>query len=370
MSTSSITPDVVALTVTTAHRVKSIKATVGSLALNLDDEVKYIWLKKWTTGKVLCLLTRYLGLTFLICSSAGVHGYAWDDHRYIFFEAGLYCTGLRLKIHYIQKAPNINDFFAICFRNELFAGFGPMIILIAEIIFQMCVYALYGTNKKLLVVFVLISVTLFGFNILQMSTLFCESIYSNEYDNGGCFLKRDHYRRAFIPAFDDQPFVCIDALPISGIGWAVTSFAELLLFLLVIFKAQVGKVHKNVLHGPGIFSDTNDIATDMARDSVAYFAAIFTDCLANSPIVLLLFPEYSAYLPKFGRFSEFFNFIRNAYEIIFITIMTVLAPKLILDLRSRYYGTEEVKSTQLSWNFEAPVHSTICRDSETEYTLN
>ncbi|OCB92224.1 hypothetical protein A7U60_g375 [Sanghuangporus baumii] len=266
--------------------------------------------------------------------------------------------------HYTQKAPNINDFFATCFRNELFAGFGPMIILIAEVILQMRVYALYGTNKKLFVVFVLISMALFGFNILQMSTLFCESIYSNECDSGGCFLKRDHYRRAFIPPFDDQPFVCIDALPISGIGWAVTSFVELLLFLLVTFKAQVGKVHRNVLHGPGIFSDTNDIATAMARDSVAYFAAIFTACLAGTILV------FTSERNVFGRFSEFFNFIRNAYEIIVITIMTILAPKLILDLRARYYGTEEVKSTQLSWNFEAPVHSAICRDSGTEHTLN
>ncbi|KAL5482476.1 hypothetical protein ACEPAI_9070 [Sanghuangporus weigelae] len=130
-------------------------------ALHFDEEVEYIWSKKWTMGKAMYLSTRYLGSLFSICCTVAFIDFRWED---------------TLNLIAIFGGVLNNGFFATCFHGELFAGPGPMIILLAEVILQMRVYALHGRNKKMLIFFILLNMALFGFNILQISNLFCNII--------------------------------------------------------------------------------------------------------------------------------------------------------------------------------------------------
>ena len=45
---------------------------------------------------------------------------------------------------------------------------------------------------------------------------------------------------------------------------------------------------------------------------------------------------------------------KNSYEVFAITIMTILAPKLIINLRAEYYSQSDDGTLQLIWNADAP----------------
>ena len=40
----------------------------------------------------------------------------------------------------------------------------------------------------------------------------------------------------------------------------------------------------------------------------------------------------------------------NAYQTIVITVMTILAPKMFINLRAEYYGPVGIITTELSWD--------------------
>ncbi|KAL5498436.1 hypothetical protein ACEPAH_2578 [Sanghuangporus vaninii] len=305
-------------------------------ALHLGEEVEYIWSKSWTAGKVLYLLTRYLGSIFLLCLIAGVRNYAWND------------TGLELDDR------SVNGFFTTCLNGELFAGLGPMIILLAEVILMMRVYALYEKSKFLLAFFIFLTAGLLGFNILQLSHLFL-NIEIKTCLNGDCFQVVKRTRRAFIAEGTLLNFECMYALPISGIGWAVTSVVELLLFVLVIMKARKWEgsdsATQAVKNNP---PRVRHIATRMARASIVYFAVIFTVCCIGAAV---MFIEENAPFNVLIRWIIEYN--RLPYETFVITVMTILAPKLILDLRKEFYGPPERKDTELTWNADVPTYSTM-----------
>lgn len=53
----------------------------------------------------------------------------------------------------------------------------------------------------------------------------------------------------------------------------------------------------------------------------------------------------------------------NAYGTIVITIITILAPKLILNLRVAYYGPPEDIASDLTWNVHVSTSSAIGESS-------
>ena len=58
----------------------------------------------------------------------------------------------------------------------------------------------------------------------------------------------------------------------SGIAWTVTSFVELLLFILVALKAgRWGRIIPVTRSSNGHSSQTPDVTVALARDSMAYF---------------------------------------------------------------------------------------------------
>ncbi|EJD05101.1 uncharacterized protein FOMMEDRAFT_154282 [Fomitiporia mediterranea MF3/22] len=140
---------------------------------------------------------------------------------------------------------------------------------------------------------------------------------------------------------------CLSAPFMSGISWAAVSSVELLLFVLVLWKTIQVKGLKfptwisRSTNGP---RTTQDIATLMARDSVVYFAVIFSVALLGSVLTFLSERSDSrGFLLVFFRDS-------NAYQTIVITIMTILAPKMLINIRAEYYGPVGIIATEISWD--------------------
>ncbi|KAL5498432.1 hypothetical protein ACEPAH_2574 [Sanghuangporus vaninii] len=320
-----------------AHEMTAFKSIIVACAtfhfyytaLHFDEEVEYIWSKKWTVGKGMYLLTRYLGTFYLICAIMGVHTYAWNDPDDRLDES-------------------VNNPFETCLYGNLSTGLGTMIILVAEVILMMRVYALYGRNKGLLIFFTLLTIILLVFNILQLLDIFL-SIEQGTCGFGSCLST---------PSFDDFHFACMDSAPISGIGWAVTSFVELLLFLLVVLKAGSRERIRSVMRKSNSQpARPLDVTTSMAKDSISYFAMIFTMCLIGATLVFIVEHHSNAV-------TSFIGTQMNAYETIVITIMTILAPKLVLNLRAAYYGPPEDVTMQLVWNAQMSTSSTTNRGLE------
>ncbi|KAJ4485272.1 hypothetical protein J3R30DRAFT_1335372 [Lentinula aciculospora] len=91
--------------------------------LTLDDEFRYIWKKSWSLGKALFIINRYYSLI----ATAGINNYALFD---------------------------LTE--AVSFRFFYWEGWGGLITcMIAEIILQMRLYALYSLNKKILTVMII-----------------------------------------------------------------------------------------------------------------------------------------------------------------------------------------------------------------------
>ncbi|KAL5479031.1 hypothetical protein ACEPAI_2319 [Sanghuangporus weigelae] len=312
-----------------AHEITAFKSIIVACAtfhfyysvLHFNEEVEYIWSKKWTVGKGMYLLARYLGTFYLICAVMGMHAFAWNDDGF---------------------NDIVNNPFETCLYGNLYDGLGPMIILVAEVILMMRVYALYGRNKMLLILFILLTIILLAFNILQLLSIFVR-IEESSYIGG-----------ISLPKFYSYPFryACMVSNPISGAGWAVTSFVELLLFLLVVLKVgcreRIGSVMRKSNCQP---SRPLDVTTSMAKDSISYFAIIFTICLIGAALVFAV--EYHS-----NGVTSFIGSQMNAYETIVITMMTILAPKLILNLRAAYYDPPEDVATQLTWNVHMSTSST------------
>ncbi|EJD04614.1 uncharacterized protein FOMMEDRAFT_155766 [Fomitiporia mediterranea MF3/22] len=189
----------------------------------------------------------------------------------------------------------------------------------------MRVYALFGATRWMLAVFVILTLLLFGFNILQLTLNLASG------------------------------FGCLDVTHVSGVGWTVTSFVELLLFLPVLYKTVCMRKFSFPIH---ISRDNppkkEDIITLMARDSIVYFAVIFSICLLGAILVFI-----SERIPKDSDASEFLSFNSNTYLTVAITIITILAPKMLINLRAEYYGPVGLIATQLSWNAQAPERSVL-----------
>ncbi|EJD05206.1 uncharacterized protein FOMMEDRAFT_145758 [Fomitiporia mediterranea MF3/22] len=148
-----------------------------------------------------------------------------------------------------------------CLNGHLFTGLGPMVMLLAEVILMMRVYALYGGAKRILIAFTVITLALFAVNILQLSDIL------NEIDLIGG-------PAGFIIQGDSSS--CVLAIPMSPIAWSIASFVELLLLLLVILKMAELKTLKKPLHvSRGDTLQTQDITATMARDSILYFAMVY-----------------------------------------------------------------------------------------------
>ncbi|EJD05212.1 uncharacterized protein FOMMEDRAFT_166829 [Fomitiporia mediterranea MF3/22] len=227
-------------------------------------------------------------------------------------------------------------------NGQLFTGFGTMAMLLAEVILQMRVYALFGRNRMNLVAFVILTALLFGFNILQLTRFLIDS-------EDNVPLERLSLKSNFIP------LTCTGALPMSGIAWSVTAFVELLLFLLVIWKTIQLRKEYVLGYDKGHIFKTQDIVALMARDSIVYFALIFSVC--SMGVVITFVQEHDKGLD--GDIGFTIENLKNAYQTVVITVMTIFAPQLLINLRAESYGPVGIIATQLTtWNAEAGTYFT------------
>ncbi|EJD05192.1 uncharacterized protein FOMMEDRAFT_154407 [Fomitiporia mediterranea MF3/22] len=204
----------------------------------------------------------------------------------------------------------------------------------------------------MLISFIALTLLLLGFNILQRA------------------IKLESWDFSTNPV-ETQTATGIDCLfepHTSGIAWTVTSFVELLLFLLVLGKtARMRNDKSPICISRGGSPNTRDITSLMARDSIGYFAMnalylsifimliiddrwirIFFVCLIGA--ILVFAAEEKASNPRSFIFAYFCS---NAYQASAITIMSILAPKMFISLRAECYGSVGIIATELSWNAQA-----------------
>ncbi|GLB38914.1 hypothetical protein LshimejAT787_0600760 [Lyophyllum shimeji] len=106
--------------------------------VTLDDEVELIWKSSWSWGKGLFILNRYYAMISVIVNTYGLfssrltNAYSMED-----------CL----------RANLLRGFLTSCFRFFHWQGWtGLIACMIAEVILQMRLYAMYSLNKKVLAV--------------------------------------------------------------------------------------------------------------------------------------------------------------------------------------------------------------------------
>ncbi|KAI5117674.1 hypothetical protein M0805_002072 [Coniferiporia weirii] len=327
--------DFVALAFTTS------KAVQGQFLASLLSSI--IVSRNWTAGKAMYLLTRYSGAAFLIIVLLSDIGLGWN------FVGGMEA----------QHSPQF------CFGGLIYTGPGTFIILNAEIILQMRVYALYGRTKKVLALLVFLSLTSLAVIIIQLLG-FAREVMGGICTTDDCRTKYS----VFMEPAAFLPYLCsASSAPMSGIGWLKISLLESILFVMVLIKARRAKGSLNTLPSNveiGLKQRTRGITAVMAQDSLTYFAIIFTACLVGTCLSFVSQVRFSLN----SRTAFFIYSQLNAYQTVVVAIMTILAPNLLIRLRKEYYGPMETQaSNTLTWNTAVPV-SGLAPDSTGERTEN
>ncbi|EJD05218.1 uncharacterized protein FOMMEDRAFT_154433 [Fomitiporia mediterranea MF3/22] len=142
----------------------------------------------------------------------------------------------------------------------------------------------------------------------------------------------------------------------SGVAWTLTAFFEMILFVLTLWKSVQLKRSKLAMDNPrDELPRAEHIITLMARDSIMYFAIIFSICLLGA--ILVFIADESPVSINNPFFVDFNKFGSNAYQTIVITIVTILAPRMLINLREERYGPVGIIPTALSWDVCVPEHS-------------
>ncbi|KAI5117730.1 hypothetical protein M0805_006215 [Coniferiporia weirii] len=287
--------------------------------LNFAEEKEYIWSKKWSAGKVMYLITRYSGAAFLILVILDVFELAWYDLS-------------------VFGAPSAYDSWLFTWSDNLYVASGPPIILLAEIILQIRVYAMYGRKKRVLTLLIFLSIFSSGIAIIQpLGLAYGATLPLSVGKISGAF----------------EGYSCIaSTIPMSGTGWLTASTVEFILFVMVFMKYRQTKSDRIILSltaGSVAESRMHDITTIMAKDSTTYFAIIFTICFIGTCVSFVTQGKNMANNP----IAVTMGTQLNAYETLTVVIMTLLAPNLLLKLRVEYYGpTEEISLA--TWNAAEP----------------
>ncbi|KAI5117673.1 hypothetical protein M0805_002071 [Coniferiporia weirii] len=305
------------------------------------EQKEYIWSKKWTAGKAMYLLTRYSGAAFMIFVNASIFKLGWNDVRPI--------VGLAS-----DATPSTQW---LCLRGYLYVGPGTFIILLAEIILQMRVYALYGRQKKVLILLILLTVISLVVAVLQPLGIANDAL-SLICVFGGCKTSRF----IVLGSGASASYYCTDlSSRLTAIGWFVTSMVELILFIMVLMKTRHEKRNHGTLQTSstlrgGERSHSQDIITAMARDSTSYFAIIFTICLAGTCL------SFVTEIRNDFESDIYFliDSLLNAYQTFAVATMTILAPNLLIRLRMECYGHADTKTnsaalTPMAWNVASHV---------------
>ncbi|PAV15913.1 hypothetical protein PNOK_0877100 [Pyrrhoderma noxium] len=303
--------------------------------IHLDKEVEYIWSRQWNVGKVMYLLTRYSGALFLGSVTLYTAGFGWSAQTILNnSHFGLY----------VSRGTQIFKFII----SILFIILGPVIMILTEIILQMRVYAIYGRKKWIIVLSVIMNLAsaavcalqFFGFSYI-LSDMACKN------DKFACSSSL-----TLSPSFqqiDDiglaSASLNLSPSPMATLVWVIFSIIELTLFALVARKANYLWCYREKKHSKSR-AKTPDIMAVIARDSTSYFAIVFSVAVVG--LIASVIAETINLTALLNAPTSGFVYLYrllNAYEAIAIAITTILAPRMLINIRLEVYHQQETGSS-------------------------
>ncbi|PAV15368.1 hypothetical protein PNOK_0913100 [Pyrrhoderma noxium] len=276
---------------------------------HLDDEVEYIWKRKWDIGKVLYIMTRYSGISFFVFLCLTEISLGWktiSDERYLY-----------LPIVGHTFIPIVKDLLSVSFTL-----FGGVIMIMAEVILQICVYAIYGKNKWILLISVLMNMV--SLTICALQTFG----YLDVVTNSGCIVYISFCTDAAITFVkrDDAYFDMTIARKAKYQFWCKRGSEEVL------------KAH--------------DIMEVMAKDSTNYFIILFS-VSAIETIAAFVTEVHIANSPApWMNPYNILHWLLNVYQTMAVAVMTILAPRMLINIRSEMYNPDNLSFpvSTLTWD--------------------
>ncbi|KAI5114918.1 hypothetical protein M0805_001667, partial [Coniferiporia weirii] len=285
-------------------------------ALHLDEEVEYIWSRPWSWGKIIYLATRYSGAVFFILMLVTLSPVRWNDFGHMLDPD----TNSYLSL--LEKGP--------CLGGHLYLVSGAVILPLAEVILAMRIYALYGRRKRIIVLSII---------------LITISVAASQYF-GLAWIQApdDCIGKACVATSPAIPFqitlTCTEASPgIAFSGWIGAFLVELIFLILLLIKTRKMKKEGGEARGDETQPHMHDVIGLMARDSKSYFIRIFAFCTVATCFNILTFFSGDNFKSK-AAFIAFFILLlqQNTILTVVIIAVTILAPKLLLNIRMEYYG--------------------------------
>ncbi|PAV17907.1 hypothetical protein PNOK_0639300 [Pyrrhoderma noxium] len=279
---SSQNPSITLDTLSKSILASSTTAFFYYCVTHFDDEVEYIWSRKRTAGKIMYLITRYLGALFLVFLNLSMINVRWNPVGVDSFSSSGNVVYNAIEAFY-------------------FTVIGSILMILAEVILQMRIYAIYGRSKWVLVGLIFMNIVslalcaLQALGILAIGSLLIVPCFQSSLICGPISLKRDNgftqVTSKYWPSSTNM---------MSPITWLVTTIEELILFILVVRKANYRIWYpfraRSILKTP-------DIISNMARDSTVYFATVFT--LGALGTVLSFLVEVKDPYLKFGGSDKY-----------------------------------------------------------------
>ncbi|KAI5117777.1 hypothetical protein M0805_000420, partial [Coniferiporia weirii] len=312
-------------------------------ALHLDEEVEYIWSRPWSWGKIIYLATRYLGAVFFILMLVTLMPVRWNDFGHVLDPD----TNSYLDL--LEKGP--------CLGGHLYLVSGAVILSLAEVILAMRIYALYGRRKRILVLSVI---------------LITISVAASQYF-GLAWIRApdDCIGKACVETSLAIPFqitiTCTEASPdIAFSGWIGAFLVELIFLILLLRKTRKMKKEGGEARDDESQPHVHDVIGLMARDSKSYFIRIFAFCAVGTCFNILPFLDDVNF--KSTTAVKVYSLLvvqQNTVLTVVIIAVTILAPKLLVNIRMEYYGPvgSLAEKTQLSWNAAVPISESANTDS-------
>ncbi|PAV21580.1 hypothetical protein PNOK_0153700 [Pyrrhoderma noxium] len=294
---------------------------------HIDEEIEYIWTKKWSLGKILYISVRTFGIVFALLVVLS-NNYRWYNP---FHEP--------VDIGFLKPA---------CIHGMIYVGPGTVVILLSEAILQLRVYAIYARSKRILVLLlVLFAISVLNEVLLVLGITYKVKIRPTE---NSIFL---HIGNVFNNITDLQSFSCtFNSYPMAPLSWIIILTIETILFTLVYLKYRQLKKEEGISLLRRTYQNQN-IAIIIARDSTKYFAIIFVLCLLGTLASLGAEFDPNFIGTKDQVFTLFISGCLNAYHTLPIVAMSILAPKLLISIRTSYYKYTRTEGTTRTLTWEA-----------------
>jgi len=198
----------------------------------LDQEVNLIWHARWSTGKLLLVISRYQNLFLLSFQTAVIFLPSPTQSLCVTWIRWQWCIGI-----YVS--------------------------LFSEIILSLRIYAMYGATKK--IALLLVS----GLSLSAGSTLVILSK----------LLHGEEIRHTALPAPDAAPPLLCVSTNLPSFWW--TFWLPTFTFEILLFGLSLYKCYRTLRSKPSAGWSGRATMDILVRDSIFYFLVVFSIYLAN-----------------------------------------------------------------------------------------